>query len=170
MPSKYEALAEYLSAQPGRALPMTFAQVQAIVGELPPSAWKHRAWWSNSDTYPNARSGWLAAGWMTTKVDMQAQRLLFVRRRAAQPPTQPSMFQGPAGIPAEMRPLAYRRVVERPEAPLPPEGWTLTRVVEAAGGETNLAEVARAIQRYVAGEIVETELGRVIRMYWGRRE
>lgn len=164
MASKYEALAEYLSAQPGTALPMTFAQVKAIVGELPASAWERREWWSNYTGFTHSRHGWLAAGWKTAKVDMQAQRLVFVRMR----PTQPRLI-GERRSPTDSSfPLSLRSTSERPARPEPQEP-TPGEVAQAAGGEANLAEVARAIERYLAGEVTESELGRVVRKHWGRR-
>ena len=42
---------------------------------------KHPAWWANSTSHPEARSGWLAAGWKTVDVDLGGERLLFVRQQ-----------------------------------------------------------------------------------------
>jgi len=42
--SKYEALARHLLATEGDSLRTSFKEVEEIVGELPHSARKHRAW------------------------------------------------------------------------------------------------------------------------------
>jgi hypothetical protein len=40
---------------------MSYDEVESIVGDLPPSAHDHRAWWAN-DSKVQARA-WQAAGW-----------------------------------------------------------------------------------------------------------
>jgi hypothetical protein len=40
---------------------MTFAEVARIVDGLPPSAFRHRGWWSNNPKTTAPRNAWLAA-------------------------------------------------------------------------------------------------------------
>jgi hypothetical protein len=44
----------------------------------------------------------------------------------------------------------------------------VSQIEHRAGGADNLLEILLAVERYVDGQIVETELGRVIRQFWGR--
>ena len=144
MASKYEALADYLRAQTGDRLAMTFREVEEILGGLPPSARRYRVWWSNYPNYVQSGRGWLAAGWKTAQVSMEEERLLFVRSK----PEERQRLDAARSEPA-MRQVA--------------------NMMAAAGGEENLVEVTGAIERYLAGEITESELGRVVRKHWGRR-
>ena len=45
---KYEPLNEFLKSQSREYVPMTFSEIERVLGnELPPSK-LHRAWWSNN--------------------------------------------------------------------------------------------------------------------------
>lgn len=46
---KYEPLRDYLAGRSGDEEPMTFGQVERLVGPLPYSAHEHRAWWANDN-------------------------------------------------------------------------------------------------------------------------
>lgn len=50
----------------GDELNMTFDEIERVLGEaLPPSAYKHRAWWGNEDPHKTVLRGkraWLLAG------------------------------------------------------------------------------------------------------------
>ena len=76
MKTKYYPLEEHLSYR-GREQPqitMTFAEIEKILGaQLPPSSYKHRAWWSNQSDLsnrPQARA-WIAAGFEVEHVQQQ---------------------------------------------------------------------------------------------------
>ncbi|RLP79060.1 hypothetical protein D9R14_09475 [Xanthobacter tagetidis] len=59
---------------------MTFAEIEALVGHpLPASARRHRAWWSNNPSNSVITWAWLAAGYKSEQVDMEAGRLVFRR-------------------------------------------------------------------------------------------
>lgn len=45
--SKYDALREHLAGQASGEVAITFAEIEMLVGQLPPSARIHCAWWSN---------------------------------------------------------------------------------------------------------------------------
>ncbi len=112
--SRYEPLLQHLSGQGGREHPMSFAEIERVIGgDLPPSARSHRPWWSNNEGSHVAVRAWRRAGWKAARVDMAAERVVFLRE-----PT-PS---GIAASPAEPDivtfrlselPLAVRAVVER---------------------------------------------------------
>ena len=77
---KYDALGAYLKRQHRDLVPMTFAEVEKIIGaKLPASAHKHRPWWGNNAVnHVNARA-WLDAGYESEQVDMPARKLVFRR-------------------------------------------------------------------------------------------
>jgi len=81
---KYEPLAAFLRNQRTSEVPMTFAEIERVVGgKLPPKAQHHRAWWSNNPSNNVMTKVWLAAGFRTEQVDVEARRLVF--RRAGKP-------------------------------------------------------------------------------------
>ena len=80
---KYAPLADYLRGSGQESVPMTFGDIERVIGaELPQSAFTHRAWWSNNPTNNVMTHAWLEAGYTTAKVDMAAHTLVF--RKAAQ--------------------------------------------------------------------------------------
>jgi hypothetical protein len=75
---KYDPLAKFLKLQPSAQLPMTFKEVEAVLGtSLPPSAHQYPAWWSNDITSHVQAKAWLNAGYETQQVDMEAKTLVF---------------------------------------------------------------------------------------------
>jgi len=84
--SKYSALGDYLRSQRTERVPMTFGDIERITGsKLPPSARKHRPWWSNNAQNSVLTKVWLEAGFQSEQVDMQGRKLVFRRVRAPQP-------------------------------------------------------------------------------------
>ena len=78
MAGKYEPLADYLKRQRVGEATMSFASLAAIVGQLPPSAYAHEEWWSNSPSqHTQARNGWLAAGWEVASFDIPSEVVTF---------------------------------------------------------------------------------------------
>lgn len=78
--SKYDALTKYLVEFGQSSLSMTFNQVANVVGvELPPSAFKYRAWWSNNETNSVITRAWRMAGYKTRNVDMKKRELEFYK-------------------------------------------------------------------------------------------
>jgi hypothetical protein len=45
--AKYSPLRRHLAAEVGSQAHMTFAEIDELIGGLPASARRHRAWWSN---------------------------------------------------------------------------------------------------------------------------
>ena len=67
---KYAPLYNYLSKRTDTRLTLTFAEIESIIGDnLPKSARKYTAWWSNSKTkaHPYSHS-WLDADYKTANI------------------------------------------------------------------------------------------------------
>jgi hypothetical protein len=81
--SKYDPLKDFLKSRPASEAPMSFPEVEEVLGfKLPPSAREHPAWWSNNvGTHVNARA-WREAGWKASRVDLGRERVTFVREEA----------------------------------------------------------------------------------------
>ena len=57
---------------------MTFEDIEEVIGsKLPPSARKHRAWWSNNSTNNPMTLAWRAGGYESASVDMAHGNLVF---------------------------------------------------------------------------------------------
>jgi hypothetical protein len=86
--SKYEPLKTFLAGRAEGEVPMTFQEIERVIGAgLPPVAFKHRAWWSNNPSNSVITNAWLEAGYKTERVDMGSQKLVFRRAGAAAPPS-----------------------------------------------------------------------------------
>ncbi|HEX3653888.1 MAG TPA: hypothetical protein VHU18_13800 [Rhizomicrobium sp.] len=79
--SKYQPLTEFLKASSAPQLPLTFAEVETILGvKLPASAYEHPAWWANDAGKSHVQAkAWLSAGYETEQIDKQAKKLVFKR-------------------------------------------------------------------------------------------
>jgi hypothetical protein len=75
---KYEPLRDHLAGFTGTRVRMTFAEMEHLVGRLPDSAHRHRAWWGNNDASVEAQA-WLEAGWLVESVNQGAGEVVFVR-------------------------------------------------------------------------------------------
>ena len=73
---KYSPLADYLRKQQRNLVPMTFEQIESLVGSLPPSH-RYRAWWSNNPTNSVMTKAWLEAGYRSEQVDIDGRKLVF---------------------------------------------------------------------------------------------
>ncbi len=80
--SRYAPLAIWLQNQPPRKdlIKPTFAQIEEIIdGELPSSAYEHRAWWANDPVGHVQSQQWLDVGWRVASVNMTTQVVRFAR-------------------------------------------------------------------------------------------
>jgi hypothetical protein len=78
--SKYAALSHFFFAQIADELPMSFHQVEDIIGtKLPSSAYRYPAWWANDLASHVQAQAWLHAGYETRNVDIVAKKLVFKR-------------------------------------------------------------------------------------------
>jgi len=100
--SKYEPLTQFLSAQQAHEVPMSFSEIERVLGfRLPEKASGIRAWWSNNPSNNVMTKAWLAAGFVTERVDMGSRRLVF--RKAVTPPA----TRAPAAAPRAPRSIGF---------------------------------------------------------------
>ncbi len=77
---KYYPLEQHLKSNGGSTIPMTFREIESVIKDsLPPSARKHRAWWSNNTSNSVITHSWLKVGYKTAKVDLDNESLVFER-------------------------------------------------------------------------------------------
>jgi hypothetical protein len=79
----YDPLGQYLAKNAALYIPMTFQDVEAVLGrKLPASAYRHRPWWANEARGHAHAKAWLETGYETQQVDMAGQKLVFARAAA----------------------------------------------------------------------------------------
>ena len=74
---KYAPLQERLTGSGVAALTLSFDEIAALVGNLPPSAAKHREWWANHAGNSQA-NGWMPAGYRA-EPDLALRHVAFRR-------------------------------------------------------------------------------------------
>ena len=82
--SRYQRLADYLTAQSADEVRLSFAQIEALLrAPLPTSAYL-RYWWRGHGATYRAGQAWRAAGWEATALTRRADewRVTFRRRPA----------------------------------------------------------------------------------------
>jgi hypothetical protein len=88
---KYSRLGEFLRAQRAKEIPMTFAEIERVIGgKLPPNSPRYPAWWSNNASNNVMTKVWLDAGFRTEQVDVKSHKIVF--RRIEQPLPEASML------------------------------------------------------------------------------
>jgi hypothetical protein len=100
--SKYDVLGQFLKGQPTHEVPVSFGEIERVIGEkLPRSAYVHRPWWSNNPSNSAMTKVWLEAGFRTERVDMAGKKLVFRRIRERDFRDNPApLYSAPAGVPA----------------------------------------------------------------------
>jgi hypothetical protein len=93
---KYDPLRDYLASRTVDEEPMTFGQLERLVGPLPDSAREHRAWWGN-DSYRSQSIAWQAAGWHVASVDQASGQVVFARGVKSGRPATRQRAQVPTG-------------------------------------------------------------------------
>ncbi len=101
--SKYDPLKTYLERKGEAQIPMSFSEVEKVIGvSLPPSARMHRPWWSNNPSNSVITYAWLAAGYKTRAVNMEAEELIFERvDNLPSEPQVPASRSGNKSMPAK---------------------------------------------------------------------
>ncbi len=85
--SKYAALTRHLSSRTEARVPMSFSDLESVLGfPLPASARAHRPWWANSGHGHVQAHGWLDAGFQSEQVDLEAEKLVFIRLNTTEAP------------------------------------------------------------------------------------
>lgn len=101
MVSKYQPLGDYLAGRQASETPMSFNEIEQVVGTpLPPKAVNYPAWWSNNPSNNPMTKVWLEAGYRTERVDIGGAKLVF---RRVGPPKAYSVQETPAGFRADGR-------------------------------------------------------------------
>lgn len=78
--NKYQSQTPAPSRKEQLSLRLNFDEVEAVLGiELPAKATTDVTWWSNDANHAHA-DGWLAAGWRTLAVDLDARQITFEPR------------------------------------------------------------------------------------------
>lgn len=98
--SKYDALRGFLERQHAERLPMTFTEIERVLGFKLPKSQVIRAWWSNNPDNNVMTKAWLDAGYRSGEVDIERRKLVFHRDEAARKPVlHPGGFaeEAPAG-------------------------------------------------------------------------
>lgn len=82
---KYEPLTRFLEARFTAEVPMSFKEIERVLGTpLPPSK-QYPAWWSNNPSNNVMTKAWLEAGFQTERVDIGGERLVFRRVKHLHP-------------------------------------------------------------------------------------
>ena len=87
---KYSPLAEFLLAQKGEEVPLTFAEIERIIGAPLPPSHRYRAWWSNNSFNSVMTKVWLDAGFRSADVDIKKRKLVFRKVRSQARPDRSS--------------------------------------------------------------------------------
>ncbi len=99
----YAPLTSYLAHIDRKLVPMSFDEIEQVIGQqLPASALKYRAWWSNNPSNHVHTKAWLDAGYQSEQVDMKARRVVFRHVEGANPPM-PAASAAPAASPPPAR-------------------------------------------------------------------
>lgn len=78
--NKYEPLQEHLKNRGMEEVPMDFSEIERVLNsKLPPSARKYRAWWSNNPSNSVMTYSWLNAGYRTSQVNLEGERVVFIK-------------------------------------------------------------------------------------------
>ncbi len=85
---KYSPLKEFLAANGQDYVPMTFADIENVLGLQLPASKQYPAWWSNNPSNNPMTKEWLEAGYETESVNTAAGKLVFRRIRKPAPSEQ----------------------------------------------------------------------------------
>lgn len=78
---KYRYLADYLHSSVNDSVRLSFNEIERILNDsLPGSAYKHKAFWANTDSHSIALS-WLSVGYQTIEVNMDEKYVVFEKQR-----------------------------------------------------------------------------------------
>jgi hypothetical protein len=92
--SKYDVLASFLKSRSMPSVPMTFFEVEKVLGfKLPASAFAYPAWWSNEPMGHVQARAWMDAGFETEAVDIASKRVVFRRVFAPKGMQEARMFE-----------------------------------------------------------------------------
>lgn len=99
---KYSPLKGFLAEKAQDYVPMTFAEIENVLGVQLPASKQYPAWWSNNPSNNPMTKEWLEAGYETESVNTAAGRLVFRRVRKSAPSEQSASSEVTTG---KRRPL-----------------------------------------------------------------
>jgi hypothetical protein len=99
---KYSPLKEFLSSNAQDHVPMTFTEIEKVLGLQLPASKRYPAWWSNNPSNNPMTKEWLEAGYETESVNTISGKLVFRRVRKPASRSEPISYGGKEG---ERRPL-----------------------------------------------------------------
>ncbi|NGO51796.1 DUF7662 domain-containing protein [Allomesorhizobium camelthorni] len=76
---KYTPLRSYLARQDKDRVPMSFDEIERLIGEKLPASKKYPAWWSNNPSNNPMTREWVAAGFQSEDVDVAGESVVFAR-------------------------------------------------------------------------------------------
>jgi hypothetical protein len=79
---KYSPLMQFLEGCTTEEVPMTFSEIERVIGAELPVSKAYPAWWSNNPSNNVMTKAWLAAGFRTERVDTAGEKLVFRRDRS----------------------------------------------------------------------------------------
>jgi hypothetical protein len=82
---KYSPLRDFLAEQGKEFVPMSFDEIERVLGEALPASKQYPAWWSNNPSNNVMTKEWIAAGYQTESVDIAGERLVFRRVKKSGP-------------------------------------------------------------------------------------
>ena len=112
--AKYEMLGTFLGQQTTSEIPMTFAEIERVIGHPLPRSSRYPAWWSNNPSNNVMTKIWLKAGFKTEQVSIESRKLVF--RRVTSPSAATSKPADPRRRPG-MADVARGYAVEGKTAP-----------------------------------------------------
>lgn len=146
----YEPLGQYLRKSATGRIPMTFKEIETVIGrKLPASAYRHRPWWANEARGHSHAKAWLQAGYVTEQVDMSEKKLVFVRADAPRGMAEEAKMFSTGDMPPteEKHPMVGCMKGTFTIEP----GWDLTKPAldpdELAEWEANLDRMADELER-----------------------
>jgi hypothetical protein len=81
----YSPLNAFLAAQRSELVPMSFKEIEAIIGRTLPASKQYPAWWSNNPSNNPMTREWLNAGFQTESVNIASEKLVFRRVKKSGP-------------------------------------------------------------------------------------
>ena len=160
--SRYAPLADYLRKSGRAEIPMTFDDIEEVIGsKLPPRASTHRAWFSNNPTSNPMTRAWLAAGYRSTDVDMAKRKLVFRKTLPEQPVAQLREIAGAMPTVAELREIAGAMPTAaelREIAASMPSAAELREIAGSMPTAAELREIAGMPARQVSLQELESKL------------
>jgi len=99
---KYSPLKEFLAANAQDYVPMTFDEIEKVLGLQLPASKQYPAWWSNNPSNNPMTKEWLEAGYETESVNTVSGKLVFRRVKKPTPQGGSALFGPKEG---QRRPL-----------------------------------------------------------------